>query len=129
MGEKWQFVSIFPFSTGTTSRPDLFRPYISCLSFCEFIYALVLLCLEDCFLGVLHSIWLFLPLLPQGFLRPDGVLDLIQIPCLGLSVIKSLTLCMLSGCRSLNMFPFAEGFLTMAKSLGTILLLVPLVEQ
>ena len=94
-------------SVGTPSGTDLCRPCVFCLSLCEFLGAWVMLCLEG-LVSLVFSIPSFsydLFASPStAFLVPLGK-NLLETLHLGLDVPWSLTLCILSGCRILYLFP------------------------
>lgn len=83
--------------------------YAGCLSLCNVPQTCWLR--GPCFLGVLHlllALKLLPPPLPQGSLNPGGR-DFMNTFHLGQSVPRSLTLCMLSGNASLQLFQSATG--------------------
>lgn len=55
----WTPCRLPPLSARTLSVLDLCSTWVSCLSLCGFLCALVLLCpWRHCFLGVIHHLWL-----------------------------------------------------------------------
>lgn len=73
-------------------------------------YALIMLVQRASLAFLVQPLWLifFLPSLPQGFLSSEGR-NLMKTSHLGLSVLRSLTLSIMSGCRSMYLFPSAAG--------------------
>lgn len=97
---------VLPSSTEAPSDLNLCGFCTCCQSVCEFLYVLVLFCLEHYFLGGLHplALTIFLPPFPQSSLIPNGR-DLVKTFHLILSFPNSLILYTLSSCGCLHWFP------------------------